>query len=60
MALLKAEKDFVIILAKYLDVVNMFFEKLAVILSKYININTYIINLKKSKQSLYKLIYSLD
>lgn len=48
-ALLKAKKAFVIISIKYLDFANIFFEKSAIVLMKYISINNYIIYLKNGK-----------
>lgn len=57
-ALLVVEK--VTILAKYLNFANVFLEKLAIELLKYLVINKHSINLKSNKQSLYSLIYNLE
>ena len=55
-ALLLSKK--VIILNKYLDFLNVFLEKKALVLPKAINLNQHTIKLQKSQQSLYKLICS--
>lgn len=57
--LLKAKKAPVIIPEEYSDYANIISEKLAVVLSEYIKINTHTINLKKDKQPPYELIHSL-
>ena len=57
--LLKAEKTPVLILAEYLDFVDVFSKELAVVLSEYTEINTHAIDLEKGKQLLYTPIYSL-
>lgn len=49
----------VIILAKYLDNINIFSKKLVAKLLKYLNNNKYIIDLKLAKQSFYRLISNL-
>lgn len=41
------------------DFLNIFFKKLAIILSKYFNINKHIINLELNLQLFYTVIYSL-
>lgn len=48
------------VLAEYSDFANVFSEKLAAILLKYTEIKIHAINLKKDKQLLYRLIYSLE
>lgn len=45
----KNKKVFIIILAEYLEFANIFIKTLIAILSKYIEINNYAINLKKDK-----------
>ena len=49
----------VIIPTEYLELINMFLEKLVADLSKYLNIIIYAIKLKKDKQLFYKSIYKL-
>ena len=44
----------------YLDFVNVFSEKKALVLPKRTKFNEYVINLEDGKQPLYELIYSLD
>ena len=56
-ALLFAKK--VTVLAKYLDIADMFLEELANVLSEQIEINKHVIVLEKDKQRPYELIYSL-
>ena len=58
-ASLKAEEAPVTVLAKYLDYANVFFEKLAVVLSEHTEINTHAIKLEEGKQPPYRPIYSL-
>ena len=52
-------KEF-IVLAKYLDFANVFFENSLNIFSKQTGVNEYTIELEKGKQSLYGPIYSLE
>lgn len=49
----------VIFLAKYLNFISIFLEKLAIKLPKYLKNNKYIITWKIGKESYYKLIDSL-
>lgn len=49
----------VIIPIEYLELINVFLEKLVANLSKYLNIIIYAIKLKKDKQLFYKSIYKL-
>lgn len=58
-AILIANEAPVTILAEYLDFIDIFFKKSAVILSEYTKINTYTMDLEKGKQPSYGLIYSL-
>lgn len=46
---LNMKKSFKSILAKYINYANIFLKKLAIKLSKYFNINKYLINLKPDK-----------
>lgn len=48
------------VLAKYLDLVDVFSKELAVELLKRSNINEHLINLDPDKQPPYRLIYSLS
>ena len=48
----------VIILAKHLDYIDIFLERLAINLLKYLSINKDTINLKNDYSLLYRLIYS--
>lgn len=48
-ALLKAKKALIFVLAKYSDFTNIFSEELVAILPEYTKINTYAINLEKNK-----------
>ena len=57
MALLLVKE--VTVLAKYLDVADVFLEKLANVLSKETGVNKHTIKLEKDKQSPYEPIYSL-
>ena len=52
-------KTFIQVLAKYSNYSNFFLIKNVIELSGYIKINNYIIELEKSKQLLFSLIYSL-
>ena len=52
-------KAFISIIAKYLNYNNVFLVKNIVKLLKYIRMNDYVIKSEKSKQSLFKPIYSL-
>lgn len=47
------------VLPKYFDYANIFSPDLAIKLPEYIDMNDYIIELEKSKQPLYSLIYNL-
>lgn len=47
-------------MTKYQDYANIFFSNLAIKLVKNTEINKYVIKLLKDKQSLYKLIYTLN
>ena len=58
--LLKANKVFTFIFAKYFDYTNIFLPKLIIKLLKYTDINNYAIKLEKNKQLSYSLIYSLE
>ena len=49
----------IIVLAEYLNFVNIVLKKIAIKLPKYLSINKYIIKLEKDKQLFYKLIYTL-
>lgn len=49
----------IIILAKYLNFIDIFSKKLALKLLKISNINKYVIYLEPDKQLFYKLIYNL-
>lgn len=60
MAFLKADKVLMNIFFKYLDYVNVFSANFAIKLLEYNGINNDTIELKKGKQSSYKLIYSLN
>lgn len=51
-----ADKVPVTILVEYLDFVDIFFKKSAVVLLKYIEINTYTIDLEEDKQPTYEFI----
>lgn len=53
------DKALITILAEYSDFADHFFKKSATILPKHTEIYTYAIDLEKSKQPLYGLIYSL-
>lgn len=57
--LLQANKALIEVLDKYFDYVNVFSFNLVIELLENISINKYTINIKKDKQSLYRLIYSL-
>lgn len=50
----------VMILAKYLDFIDIFWKNLAAKLSKESNITKHLINLKPDKQLTYNLIYGLE
>ena len=58
MALLLAKK--VIVLAKYLDFADVFWEKLANVLLKQTGVNEHAVELKEGKQSPYRPIHSLE
>lgn len=53
------DKASVTILAEYLDFVDVFSKKFALVLLKYTKINTYAIDLEEGKQPFYRSIYSL-
>lgn len=57
---LKKNKAFTKILTKYLDFLNIFLYKKALVLSEQINLNKHTIKFKNSNQLFYKLIYSLS
>lgn len=57
--LLKVKKALITVSTKYLDFINVFSKKLAIVLLKHIKINTYSIDLEENKQPLYRYIYSL-
>lgn len=58
-ASLKAEKTPVTVSTEYSDLINVFSEKIAIVLLEYTKINTHAINLEEGKQLLYSFIYSL-
>ena len=58
-AVLIANKASVTIPVEYSDFENVFFKKFATVLPEHIKINTHVIDLEKTKQPLYRLIYSL-
>lgn len=58
-AALIINKILITIPVKYSDFGNVFFKKSAILLLEYTKINIYIIELEKSKQSSYGLIYIL-
>lgn len=60
MAGLIAEKAFIIVFAKYIDFVKLFFPDLTSKLPKYTRINNYVIKLVKDQQLFYGPIYSLE
>lgn len=57
---MQANKAFTKNLFKYLDYGNVFLVHLIIKLLEHNNLNNYIIKLVENKQSLYKLIYSLN
>lgn len=54
------DKALIIILIEYSNYSNIFSAKIIEKFSRYTRINDHIIELEKDKQSLFKLIYSLD
>ena len=56
---LKADEAFTKVLNKYVDFANILFPKLAIELSKHMEINDYAIELMDDQQPLYGPIYSL-
>lgn len=58
-ALLIANKVLVEVLGKFIEYIDVFSKEVATKLLKHIEINNHSIDLKKDKQLLYKLIYSL-
>lgn len=59
-ASLKAKKALITVPAKYLDYADIFFEKFATGLPEHTEINTHTIELERSNQPFYGLIYSLE
>lgn len=58
LAILITVKTLITILAEYLDFINVFSKKSAIVLPKHTEINIHVINLEVGKQPSYKPIYS--